>query len=262
MEVKNPSPSVNLAAPGPIGGTTPAAATFTTLTANTQLVIPVGYTPNILFSGSANTGIGGVDGNVVIYAGGQSFQFLSSYAYFSLQLQAAGGLVLGVPGVSMTPTVGGTIFNHYTTVSTTHTDGTEDDLYSNTTAAGALNADGASFQQTEQVSFVSSATAARRLKKYFGGTLIFDSGALTLVAGGSFTLITTIIRESSTVVRCSVAVTSTSASTVPYTTYTRVTGLTLSSTQILKTTGIASGTGAASADISDLLEKTIWQAAA
>ena len=158
--------------------------------------------------------------------------------------------------------VGGTLFNSYTDTSTTSTNGTEDDLYSYTTAANTLDTDGDNILQTEYVQFVSSATAARRLKKYFAGTLIFDSGSLTLTLGGDFYLETMVIRESSTVVRVSVNVVAVSASAIPYATYTRITGLTLSNTNIIKTTGIASGTGAASGDIIDKLSKIIKQPAA
>lgn len=157
---------------------------------------------------------------------------------------------------------GGSIFDDFADTSSTHTDGTEDDLYTHTTAASTLAANGQALEQTEHVQFVSSATAARRLKKYFGGTLIFDSGSLTLTLGGDFVLTTLIVRESATVVRCSVSVVTTSASTIPYATYTRITGLTLSGTNILKTTGIASGTGAASGDIVNKLSKLNWLAAA
>lgn len=159
-------------------------------------------------------------------------------------------------------TVGGTIFNSFTDVSTTNTNGTEDDLYTYTTVANTLAIDGDSMFQKEHVQFVSSATAARRLKKYFAGTLIFDSGMVTLTLGGEFVIETTIIRESATVVRVSVNVVTTSASSVPYATYTRITGLTLTGTNILKTTGIASGTGAASGDIVERLSKVKLEPAA
>lgn len=171
-----------------------------------------------------------------------------------LQLQTPAGASLG--------NVGGSIFNSFTTTSTTHTDGTEDDLYSYTTVANTFAINGDAVQETEHMSTVASATATRRIKKYFAGTLIFDSGALTLALGTDFVITTIVIRESSTVVRCSVEVTTTSASTVPYATYTRITGLTLTGTNILKTTGIAAGTGAASADISDLLAKVVTLQAA
>lgn len=157
--------------------------------------------------------------------------------------------------------LGGSIFEHYADVSTTSTNGTEDDLYSDTTAANTLANNGERLESFAFITTVSSATAARRIKEYFGGTLIFDSGALTLAIGSSFSIYTEIIRESSTVVRCVVSVTTTSASTVPYSTYTRITGLTLSGTNILKTTGIASGTGAASGDISAKEGWTTWMPA-
>lgn len=156
----------------------------------------------------------------------------------------------------------GTIFNSFTDASTTNTNGTEDDLYTYTIAANTLAINGDSIFQKEHVQFVSSATAARRLKKYFAGTLIFDSGMVTLTLGGEFVIETTIIRESATVVRCSVNVVTTSASSVPYATYTRITALTLTGTNILKTTGIASGTGAASGDIVERLSKVKLEPAA
>lgn len=159
-------------------------------------------------------------------------------------------------------TVGGTIFNSFTDASTTSTNGTEDDLYTYTTVANTLAINGDSIAQREHVSFISSATAARRIKKYFAGTLIYDSGAVTLTLGGEFVIETTVIRESSTVVRCTVNVVTTSASSVPYAVYTRITALTLTGTNILKTTGIASGTGAASGDIINKLSKVILEPAA
>lgn len=154
------------------------------------------------------------------------------------------------------------LFDHFSTTSSTHVDGTEDDLYSDTIPAATFNVNGDKVVESEQVNFVSHATAARRLKKYFGGTLIFDTGAVTLSAGADFSLRTEVIRESSSVVRVLVTASSTSASTIPYVTYTRITGLTISGALILKTTGIASGVGAAAADISDRMAYGQWIPAA
>lgn len=145
------------------------------------------------------------------------------------------------------------LFSDFATVSSISTNGTEDDLYTDTIGANQLSSDGGSISEVEHVQFVSSATAARRIKKYYGGSLIFDSGSLTLSLGGDFNITTTIIRESSSVARATVAVASTSASTIPYATYTRITGLDLSGTTILKTTGIASGAGAAAGDIKNTM---------
>jgi len=173
------------------------------------------------------------------------------------------GVLQGLAGGSSgSSKIGGIIFNSFTDTSSTSTNGTEDDLYSYTIAASTLAINGDSLYQREHAQFVSSATASRRIKKYFGGTLIFDSGALTLTLGGDFILDTQVIRESSSVVRVSVSVVTTSASSVPYATYTRITGLTLTNTQVLKTTGIAAGTGAASGDIINKLSKVTFEPAA
>lgn len=147
--------------------------------------------------------------------------------------------------------IGGTIVDRYADVATTSTNGTEDDLYSDTLLANTFNGNGDKVIESEYITTVASATASRRIKKYVAGTLVFDSGALTLAAGADFRIVTEVIRESSTVLRVSVTVSTTSSSTVPYTTYTRITGLTLSNTQIIKTTGIASGSGAAAGDITN-----------
>jgi hypothetical protein len=145
--------------------------------------------------------------------------------------------------------VGLTIFTSQSDVITTSTDGSENDLYSYTLPGLTFNLDGESVEQFEQVAFIPAITATRRLRKYFGNTIIYDTGIITLSLGANFTLTTNIIRESSSTVRCTVAVTSTSASVVSYSTYTRITGLDLADTQILKTVGIAAGIGAASGDI-------------
>lgn len=170
------------------------------------------------------------------------------------QLRGNGGILASGKSAA----VGGTIFSSFADTSTTHTDGTEDDLYSYTIAASILGSNGEEVNQEETMEFTSSATASRRVKKYFGGTLIFDSGALT-PGLGTFDMVinTQILRESSTVVRCTVSIkSSTTVFSAPL--YTRITGLTLSNTQVLKTTGIASGTGAASGDITNKQSKVKW----
>lgn len=178
-----------------------------------------------------------------------------------LNLQTSAGASLG--------NVGGTVFNDFTDTSTTHTDGTEDDLYSYTTVANTLIINGDSVSQKEEIHIIANSTATRRIKKYFAGTLIWDSGDVTgqLNIGGATNtelwLETTVIRESATVVRVTVrAITTFTVATVPFVTYTRITGLTLTGTNILKTTGIASGSGAVSGDITNRMAKVITEPAA
>ena len=75
--------------------------------------------------------------------------------------------------------------------------------------------------------------ATKKVKVYFGGTAIFDSGDMTSVTLYDLDLNVSIIRDGSTSVRCVVSCTPLANT---YTTITKVTGLTLSSTNILKVT--------------------------
>lgn len=144
--------------------------------------------------------------------------------------------------------IGRVLFNYFADVGNIGTG--EDDLYSSTTAAGTLNADGAKVLSEYAGIFVSSATATRQLRAYFGGTLIYDSTAITTTAAAEWGLNVLIERESSTVVRCTAkAVIWPADATVPAIKYTRITGLTLSGTNVLKITGESAGVGAADNDI-------------
>lgn len=140
------------------------------------------------------------------------------------------------------------LFDHYTDAGNVGTG--EDDLYSDTIAAGQLAIDGQKIVATYQGIFSGAAASTQDLRVYFGGTLIYDSGALSIgVATDSWTAYVTIIRESSSVVRCAVSISTDFATLFPYSKYTRITGLTLASTQILKITGEAAGVGAANDQI-------------
>jgi len=112
------------------------------------------------------------------------------------------------------------------------------------------------------VQAVGDVTKTHRIRKYFAGTVIYDSGTVTNLAGATdYSLTATIIRESSTVVRCMVQAMTTSATATTPVTYTRITGLTLSGTNIIKTTGVAGGAGVAVGDIINKLEKIEWKSA-
>lgn len=152
-------------------------------------------------------------------------------------------------GIATGATVGATtpLFDHYTNAGNTTT--TETDLYSDTTAASALSANGYKIEAEYGGSFVSSATATREIKLYFGGTAIFDTGALTLSLSSAWTCYATLIRVSSTVVRYMISFATEGAALSAYTAVGELTGLTLSSTNVLKITGQAAGVGAATNDI-------------
>ncbi len=140
------------------------------------------------------------------------------------------------------------LFNDYATVGNTTT--TETDLYSHSIASTVFTANGMGLNATFGGNYVAHATATRQLRMYFGGTLIYDSSAVATTSAADWALTVNIIRETSTVVRCTVTATTTSVLTgYVLARYTRVTGLTLSGANILKITGQAGGVGAATNDI-------------
>lgn len=135
---------------------------------------------------------------------------------------------------------------------------TETDLYSDTLSAGLLATNGDKIKADYGGVFVSSATATRQIKVYFGGTVIFDTGALTLSLSAAWVAQVTIIRVSATVIRYSISFTTEGAALAAYTSVGELTGLTLSATNVLKITGQASGVGAASSDIVAKMGSAAW----
>jgi len=151
-------------------------------------------------------------------------------------------------------------FDHYATVGNSGT--TETDLYSDTIAAGQLGANGDKLEANYGGTFVSSGTATRQIKVYFAGTAILDTGALTLSLSSAWVVRASLIRVSSSVVRYMASLETEGAALAAYTSVGELTGLTLSGTNILKITGTAAGTGAASNDISALMGAVVFRPAA
>lgn len=149
-----------------------------------------------------------------------------------------------------------TLFTHFANAGNGTT--VETDLYSDTIPANRLAANGERLEVEYGGVFVSSATATRQIKIYFGGTAFFDTGALTLSLSSAWTAYVTLIRVSSTVVRYMVSLTTEGAALAAYTAVGEITGLTLSNTNVLKITGQAAGVGAASDDIVARLGSVIW----
>lgn len=157
--------------------------------------------------------------------------------------------------------LGGSIFNYFADVGNVGTG--EDDLYSSTIPASSLGTNGDSVSAVYQGVFNGAALSTQDLRVYFGGTKIYDSGALSIgVATNNWTVNVTCIRVSSSVVRCSVSLSTDFGTLFPYSTYTEVTGLTLTNTQILKLTGEAAGAGAGDNQIVAKLGKVYWDSAA
>lgn len=141
---------------------------------------------------------------------------------------------------------GGSLFDHNTDAGNGTT--VETDLYTNTLVAAALTTNGDKVTAVYSGIFVNS-TSTKQLKVYFGGTAIFDSGALSTAAAGHWEVYVAVIRVSSSVVRCSVSMSASGVGTLAAANYTEVTGLTLANTQVLKITGTAAAVGAATNDI-------------
>lgn len=137
----------------------------------------------------------------------------------------------------------------------------ETDLYSDSVLAGQLSANGQILEYEAGGVFVSSATATRQIRLYFGGTVVFDTGALTLSLSSAWSLYASIVRVSASVVRVVVSFTTEGAALSAYTQYTEVTGLTLANAQIVKITGQAAGVGAATNDIVAKLGAMEWRPA-
>jgi hypothetical protein len=142
--------------------------------------------------------------------------------------------------------IGGSLFENYTDAGSVGTG--ETDLYSYTTPANSLEANGGRFKATYGFNLVNSAST-KQVKIYFAGTAIFDSGALTVTAAANLTIDITIIRVSSTVVRYIINGSGKNTSTSSFSETGELTGLTLSNTNILKATGTAAGGAAANNDI-------------
>lgn len=155
--------------------------------------------------------------------------------------------------------VGGVIFDNFADVSV---GGAETDIYSHTSAASILGANGEKLVALYAGNFVTVGTELTQLKVYFGGTAIWDSTGLAPATGTtSWTVNVTIIRVSSTVVRYAVQLTTSGASGFVYNTVGELTGLTLSSTNILKITGTSSGVGSGVGDIVGKMAYGSWQPA-
>lgn len=219
----------------------------------------------VLMPGSATIQTGAV-GNIGLTIQGaasqsanlQQWQNNSTTALASMSAVGKFSLAAGLS--TSFATAGGSLFQHFADAGNSTT--TETDLYSDTTPASVLGSNGDKLVASYGGVFVSSGTATRQIKIYFGGTAIFDTGALTLSLSSAWTVYLNIVRVSSTVVRYMVSFATQGAALSAYTSAGELTGLTLSNTNILKITGQAGGVGAATNDIVAKLSEVSWYPAA
>lgn len=145
------------------------------------------------------------------------------------------------------------LFTDRSTVASTSTDGTEDDLLTNTIPAGQLAANGDRIDFEYVLNGVTHATATRRYRAYFAGTKFTDSNNLAATAGHWAEIQGSIIRVSSTEVRVLfelVAATDTTKQVIAVVMgKLDITGLDLATALVFRVTGTAAGTGAAPNDI-------------
>lgn len=145
------------------------------------------------------------------------------------------------------------LFTDRSTLASVSVDGTEDDLLTNTIAAGQLAANGDRIDFEYVLNGVTHATATRRYRAYFAGTKFTDSNNLASTTGHWAEMQGSIIRVSSTAVRVLfelVAVTDTTKQVIAVVMgKLDITDLDLSTALVFKVTGTAAGTGAAEGDI-------------
>lgn len=144
-----------------------------------------------------------------------------------------------------TASVGGAIFDHFADVGNGTT--VETDLYTDTLPQSTLGTNGDKITAEYGLIFANT-TATKDVRVYFGGTKIFDAGALAGSLAVGMQVNVFIIRDGSTSIRYTVTAQDTGESTTSFATVGKLTGLTLSNTNILKITGQA-GTGGANNDI-------------
>lgn len=145
------------------------------------------------------------------------------------------------------------LFDHFADGATTSTDGTENDLYSDTLAAGALAANGDKIDIHYAGFWIGHATATRRIRVYFGGSALLDTDNILISDDAAWDVRVSLIRVSTTVIRASAVLLSEATPQGLYPSYAEITGLTLSNTQVVKITGVATAAGAASGDITATL---------
>lgn len=156
--------------------------------------------------------------------------------------------------------VGGAIFDYYTDAGNSGT--SETDLYSSTIVPNIFGTNGDKITAFYGFTLVNS-TSTKQVKFYYGGTALFDTGALTLSASGSLSINISMIRVDSSTLRYSIIASTTGASTATYATVGEATGIVFGKgSQTMKVTGTAAGVGAATNDIVAKCASISWIPAA
>ncbi len=151
--------------------------------------------------------------------------------------------------------IGGKIKDFTTAVSNVGT--AETDLFTYTTKASTLAEVGEDIVFTVTGTF-NDVTATTKLKFSFGGTVIGDTGTLTVSSTGAWVATVKVKRTGSTTATTSLNLSTPGASTASYTNTADLTGLTFSNTNIIKVTGTAGGAGGGTGDITAKMGDIFW----
>jgi hypothetical protein len=148
-----------------------------------------------------------------------------------------------------------TIATYFTDVANSGT--SETDLYSTTTGANTLSSNGQTLYFDYTVN-VTDVTATVALVAYFGGTQIGNTGALTVSSTGAWRVTGSITRATSTTARATVVVDRPGTDS-DYINETDLTSQDFTTTNVVKITGQAGGTGGGTGDITAKMGKLYYQ---
>jgi hypothetical protein len=156
--------------------------------------------------------------------------------------------------------VGGCIFDHFADVTI---GGTEAQIWADSIPANALATNGDKIVANYGGNFVTVGTELTQLLVKFGGTTIWDSTGVAPATGTtSWRVVAELIRVSSSVIRYTVSLNTTTGTTYAYATSGELTGLTLSGANFLELKGASSGVGSGSGDIIGKMGSVYWYPAA
>jgi hypothetical protein len=124
---------------------------------------------------------------------------------------------------------------------------TETDLFTDTIDANTFITDGDEVSAEYSIDIAGSVTSTQRIRAYVGGTVVYDSTALTFGAtASSLQLYVSAMRSASGSLRCSTLIDSDNTILTARAKNSTVSGLTFSSGIVIKITAQAGSAGAAS----------------
>lgn len=162
-------------------------------------------------------------------------------------IELSNSLYYTLPNSTQRTGVGGKIFDHYTDVGTPASTA-ETDLYTDTLPASLFFNSGDTVEATYALKAVSAGGTTKRVRVYFAGSVIYDTSTASIIANTDIAVYVCLVAVGSTEVRATVSIVTSTSAIGSSVTVTKLTGLTLGGTNILKITG-QSGAGAAANDI-------------